>query len=53
MQDKVRWGIAGTGAIANSFASDIQFTGNAELAAVYSRSKEKANAFAALSLIHI
>lgn len=47
MQDKVRWGIAGTGEIANSFASDIQFTGNAVLAAVYSRSKQRADAFAA------
>ncbi len=47
MQDKVRWGIAGTGAIAESFASDIQFAGNAELTAVYSRSKDKAEAFAA------
>ncbi|OOG67853.1 hypothetical protein B0E45_20855 [Sinorhizobium sp. A49] len=46
MQDKVRWGIAGTGVIANSFASDIQFTGNAVLTAVYSRSQEKADAFA-------
>lgn len=47
MQDKVRWGIAGTGAIAESFASDIRFVANAELAAVYSRSQEKADAFAA------
>jgi predicted dehydrogenase len=46
MKDKVRWGIAGTGVIANSFASDIQFAGNAVLAAVYSRSQEKADAFA-------
>ncbi|RDL50686.1 Glucose--fructose oxidoreductase [Ensifer sp. M14] len=46
MKDKVRWGIAGTGVIANSFASDIQFAGNAVLAAVYSRSQDKADAFA-------
>jgi predicted dehydrogenase len=46
MKDKVRWGIAGTGVIANSFASDIQFTGNAVLAAVYSRSQDKADSFA-------
>ena len=47
MRDRVRWGIAGTGTIANSFASDLRFAGNATLAAVSSRSTEKAHAFAA------
>ena len=47
MRDRIRWGIAGTGIIANSFASDLRFAGNATLAAVSSRSAEKAHAFAA------
>lgn len=47
MRDRVRWGIAGTGTIANSFASDFRFAGNAMLAAVSSRSAENAQAFAA------
>lgn len=47
MRDRVRWGIAGTGTIANSFASDFQFAVNASLVAVSSRSAAKADAFAA------
>jgi predicted dehydrogenase len=47
MRDKVRWGIAGTGTIANSFASDFRFAANAELVAVSSRSAATAAAFAA------
>ncbi|WDZ75599.1 Gfo/Idh/MocA family oxidoreductase [Ensifer adhaerens] len=47
MRDRVRWGVAGTGTIANNFASDFRFAGNATLAAVSSRSAEKAQAFAA------
>lgn len=47
MLDKVRWGIAGTGTIANSFAADMRFAGNATLAAVSSRNADKADAFAA------
>lgn len=46
MRDRVRWGIAGTGTIANSFASDLQFADNATLVAVSSRSAAKADAFA-------
>ncbi len=46
MRDKVRWGIAGTGTIANSFASDFRFAGNATLVAVSSRSASNAAAFA-------
>lgn len=47
MRDRVRWGIAGTGTIANSFAEDIAFAGNATLAAVASRNPAKAEAFSA------
>ena len=43
----VRWGIVGTGAIAHAVAGDFQFVPGAELAAVASRTKEKAQEFAA------
>jgi predicted dehydrogenase len=43
---KVRWGIIGPGGIAHKFAEDIQKVPNAELLAVASRSKAKADAFA-------
>ncbi|MEI2300167.1 Gfo/Idh/MocA family protein [Ensifer sp. MJa1] len=46
MRDRVRWGIAGTGTIASSFASDFQFAGNSRLVAVSSRSAATAEAFA-------
>ncbi|HEV7322141.1 MAG TPA: Gfo/Idh/MocA family oxidoreductase [Ensifer sp.] len=46
MRDKVRWGIAGTGTIANSFASDFRYVANARLGAVSSRSAATADAFA-------
>lgn len=42
----VRWGIVGTGAIAHGVAGDFQFVPGAELAAVASRTPEKAQAFA-------
>lgn len=42
----VRWGIVGTGAIAQAVAGDFQFVPGAELVAVASRSPEKARAFA-------
>jgi predicted dehydrogenase len=45
---KVRWGIIGPGKIAHKFAEDIQRVSNAELFAVASRSKAKAEAFAKL-----
>lgn len=45
---KVRWGIIGLGKIAHKFAEDIQKVPNAELLAVASRSKAKADAFAKL-----
>ena len=46
---RVRWGIFGTGAVAASFAEDLRVAGRSdplELAAVASRSREKAEAFA-------
>jgi len=43
---QVRWGIIGTGDIANRFAEACKNTENAQLAAVCSRSAEKAEAFA-------
>jgi predicted dehydrogenase len=42
----VRWGILGTGGIARKFAEDLPMVPGAELAAVGSRSKENAEAFA-------
>jgi predicted dehydrogenase len=41
-----RWGIAGTGGIADRFASDLSLVDEAELVAVASRSSERAHAFA-------
>lgn len=43
---KIRWGIAGLGKIANQFAEDIQKVSNAELYAVASRDKENSRRFA-------
>lgn len=43
----LRWGIVGTGGIANSMAPRIQDADHAELVAVSSRKMEKAKAFAA------
>jgi predicted dehydrogenase len=42
----IRWGIIGTGNIANSFASDFSYCAGGELVAVASRSMEKARDFA-------
>jgi dihydrodiol dehydrogenase / D-xylose 1-dehydrogenase (NADP) len=42
---KARWGIMGTGLIANSFAEALAFVPEAELAAVASRAQESADAF--------
>jgi len=42
---KFRWGIIGLGSIANKFASGLQAIPDAELAAVASRSQEKADQF--------
>lgn len=43
---KIRWGILGTGKIANKFASEFSHTVSAELAAVASRDLERARSFA-------
>jgi len=42
----IRWGVVGTGSIANSMARMIELAGAAELAAVSSRRMESAKAFA-------
>ncbi|HRR76496.1 MAG TPA: Gfo/Idh/MocA family oxidoreductase [Ruminococcus sp.] len=44
--DKIKWGIVGTGRIAHKFAEALNGCEEAELCAVASRSKEKADAFA-------
>ncbi len=44
-EQKIRWGIVGTGKIAASFAEDIGHAPNAELLAVGSRSRAAAEAF--------
>lgn len=44
--DKIRWAIVGTGYIANEFARGMHEVGDAELAAVVSRSPERGQAFA-------
>ncbi|WP_020654462.1 Gfo/Idh/MocA family protein [Massilia niastensis] len=46
MTEKVRWGILGTGGIARAFATGLRDTPGAVLAAVGSRTKESALAFA-------
>jgi len=44
---KIRWAILGTGAIANRFAQSMQVVEDAQLAAVVSRTEERAKAFSA------
>ncbi len=44
--DTIRWGVVGTGSIANSMARMINMAGAADLAAVSSRRMESARAFA-------
>ncbi|GGW32175.1 Gfo/Idh/MocA family protein [Arenibacter certesii] len=46
MGKKIRWGILGLGNIANSFVKDLALVNDAEIAAVASRSIEKAKLFA-------
>ncbi|KZN12242.1 Gfo/Idh/MocA family protein [Marinomonas sp. TW1] len=43
----LRWGIIGTGQIANAFASDFRYVKSGELRAVASRNKASADAFSA------
>jgi predicted dehydrogenase len=45
MNGKIRWGILGCGNIANKFAADLRYVQDAELAAVASRDRQKANEF--------
>lgn len=47
MAKKIRWGILGCGRIAHKFASDLPLTQYGQLAAVASRSRAKADKFAA------
>ncbi|MEC3964722.1 Gfo/Idh/MocA family oxidoreductase [Flagellimonas halotolerans] len=46
METKIRWGIVGPGKIARKFVSDLMLVDDAEIAAVASRSLERAEAFA-------
>jgi predicted dehydrogenase len=45
MSDPIRWGIIGTGGIAQTFANDLQFTDDGVVAAVGSRTKASADSF--------
>jgi predicted dehydrogenase/aryl-alcohol dehydrogenase-like predicted oxidoreductase len=45
MQDRVRWGLLATGAIAKAFARGVKTSQTGELVAVGSRAKEKAEQF--------
>ena len=45
MAEKIRWGILGPGSIARKFAEGLKALDDAELAAVGSRSRERADAF--------
>ena len=42
---KVRWGIIGTGSIANAFAHSIKHCNHSELSAVFGRNKETLQIF--------
>ena len=42
---KVRWGIIGTGSIANAFAHSIKHCNHSELIAVFGRNKETLQIF--------
>ncbi len=47
MSDKIRWGLIGLGSIARRFSNGLLLEPTAEIYAVASRSKDKANAFGA------
>lgn len=47
MTERIRWGIIGAGNIAKSFANDLPHTETGVLAAIASRTVDRANAFAA------
>ena len=47
MTKKIQWGLLATGGIAHAFARGLAMSKTGELAAVGSRSREKADAFAA------
>ena len=46
MTKTINWGILGCGGIADKFAADLRYSQTGQLAAVGSRSKSKAVAFA-------
>lgn len=46
MQEKIRWGIIGTGAIATEFATGLKWMPDAQLLSVGSRTRENADRFA-------
>lgn len=46
MTEAIRWGVVGTGGIAHTFARDLRLTSDCVVAAVGSRSKRSAQAFA-------
>lgn len=45
MADRIRWGVAAPGHIASKFAEDLGLVGDAEIVAVASRSRERADEF--------
>ena len=50
MKQKIRWGILGTGTIANTFAKDLMLSEGSILQGVASRTVEKAEAFGFFAL---
>ena len=47
MSDKIKWGLIGLGTISRKFAKGLKLLPDAEIYAVASRSKDKADAFGA------
>lgn len=52
-EQKVRWGVVGTGRITHPFVQDFAFVPNGEVVAVASRSQDSADAFAAQSSVFV